>query len=202
MTDHAHTTGDHAVPADLGAAGNAAATGHGGVVTDLHVVRDHDLVVQLHAIADQGVGQRTAIHRGVGTNLDVVADGHPTDLRDLLPDALFVGKPETFTANHRTGLDHHTLADPYVVVQRHARSQPATIADHATSADHAMGTDADLGTDACTALDDRIGADAGTRIDHGILSHMSSGMNAGGSLGLAIEQVGKLSVGEIGIGND
>src|SRR5690606_26184027 len=124
VADHADPAGDHAVPADLGAAGNAAAAGHGGVIADLHVVGDHDLVVELDAVANQGVGQRAAVDGGVGTDLDIVADGHATDLRDLLPDTLVVGEAEALAADDRTALDDHPLADAHVVVKGHARRQP------------------------------------------------------------------------------
>jgi hypothetical protein len=42
----------------------------------LHVVSDLYLVVELDAVADHGIAQRTAIDRGAGTDLDVVTDDH------------------------------------------------------------------------------------------------------------------------------
>src|SRR5690606_24809817 len=104
VPDHADAAGDHAMTADLGAAGNAHAARHGGVVADLHVVRDHDLVVEFDAVTDQGIGQRSAIYSGIRADFHIVADGHAADLGDLLPDTLLVGEAEAFAANHRARL--------------------------------------------------------------------------------------------------
>jgi hypothetical protein len=46
------------------------------VRADAHVVRDLDLVVELHALLDHRVVQRAAVDGGVGADLDVVADAH------------------------------------------------------------------------------------------------------------------------------
>ncbi|MNE31350.1 hypothetical protein D3C80_1249140 [compost metagenome] len=201
MPNHAHAARDHAVAADPGAAGNAHAAGHGGVVADLHVVRDHDLVVQLHAVADQGIGQGTAVDGGVGTHLDVVAQGHAADLRDLLPDALLVGEAEAFAADYRAGLDHHPLADLHVVIEGHAGRQPATFTDDAAGADHAVGTQGHAGADLRVRLDHYVGADAGTRVDLGVGRDHGGRVDARLGLGLAIEQVGKFGVGQVRIGH-
>src|SRR5690606_25016153 len=152
VANHADTAGNHAVAPDLGAAGNTAATGHGGVVADLHVVRDHDLVIQLDAVADQRIGQCPAVDGGVRTDLDVIANGHATDLGNLLPDALLVGEAEALAADHRAGLDDNPLADHHVVIKRDARRQPATLANARTRADHAMGPDANARANLRAAL--------------------------------------------------
>ena len=50
--------------------------GHGRVGADVHVVANLDQVVQLDAVFNHGVVQRTAIDAGVGSDLDIVADAH------------------------------------------------------------------------------------------------------------------------------
>src|SRR5690606_34180565 len=92
VPDHADAARDHAVTTDLGAAGNAHAARHGGVIADLHVVRDHDLVGELHAVADQGIGQRAAIYSSICADFHIIADGDATELGDFLPDAILVGE--------------------------------------------------------------------------------------------------------------
>src|SRR5690606_2753036 len=103
---------DHAVLANLGAAGNTCAPSHSGVITDLHVVRDHDLVIQLDPVANQRGRQRTTVDGGIGADLNVVADTHPTNLRDFLPDTLLIGKAEALATDHCTRLNDHPLTDP------------------------------------------------------------------------------------------
>ncbi len=71
-----------------GTASHTHTTGHGRVGTDVHVVANLDQVVQLDAIFDHRVVQRTAIDAGVGTDLDIVADAHSAELLDLDPFAL------------------------------------------------------------------------------------------------------------------
>ena len=56
------------------------------VCADAAVVTHHDLVVQLDAVGHEGVFERAAIDRGVGADLDVVADGHAAQL-GILPQA-------------------------------------------------------------------------------------------------------------------
>ena len=82
------------MPADLDAAGNADASGHGGMIADLHVVRDHDLVVQLHTVADQRIGQCSTVDGGVRADLDVVTDGHPADLAIFCQTPFSLAKPK------------------------------------------------------------------------------------------------------------
>src|SRR5262245_26526088 len=82
--DHGRAA-DRAAAPDVGAAGDAGARRDRGVRADAHVVADLDLVVELDALLDHRVVQRAAVDRGVGADLDVVADPHAADLRDLYP---------------------------------------------------------------------------------------------------------------------
>ena len=61
---------------------------HRRVRADAAVVRDHDEVVELDAVFDDGVADRAAVDGGVRADLDVVTDGHAADLRHLDPGAL------------------------------------------------------------------------------------------------------------------
>src|SRR5690606_22008237 len=158
VTDHTHAAGDHAVTTDLGATGNAHAARHGGVIADLHVVRDHDLVVELHAVADQGIGQRAAIYSSICADFHIIADGDAVDLGDLLPDALLVGEAEAFAADQGAGLNHHSLADGHGVIAGHTRRHPAILVDHRARAHRAMGANGHPRSDAPAAFDDGIGA--------------------------------------------
>src|SRR5690606_28560627 len=106
------------------------------------------------------------------------------------------------TTEYGTRLDDHALADLHIVVKRHARRQPATLTDLAARTDHAMGTDGDAGADTRATFDHRTGTNAGTRVDERIRRNHGSRMHAGRSNGLAIEQMGKLGKGQIGIGHD
>src|SRR5690606_11584727 len=189
MTHHADTASDGAMLADGCDACNPDAGGFGRVLTDLHVMGDLDLVVELDPVSDPRVRQRTPVERGVDADFHVIADGHATDLGDLAPHALLVGKAEAFAADHGTRLDDHALADGHVMVQGDPRGQPTAFTDHATGADHAVCTHGDIRRDARAAFDDRERPDAGTGIHLRVLSHHGAGMNARHSLGFGVEQV-------------
>src|SRR3990167_5694509 len=120
MPHQPHATGEHAMLADLGAAGNTHAGGHGGVIANLYVVSDLDLVIELHTVTDHGIGQGSAIHSSVHTDLHIVADQYATDLGNLVPDTFGVGKAKAFAADNSTGLYDHTLTNTHIVVESHA----------------------------------------------------------------------------------
>src|SRR6516164_7965952 len=109
-SDHAS---DHATLADAGAAGDTGARGDRRVRTNAHVVSDHDEVVELHAVLDDGVLDGATIDGGVGTDLHVRADKHAADLRHLEPGALLRGKAKAVGADHRARLQHAARPDLY-----------------------------------------------------------------------------------------
>ena len=74
------------------------------MLADTHVVPDLDLVVELDAIFNDGVLDRTAVNRGVCADLNVIAQAHPTDLWHLDPAPFIAGKPESIGAYHAAGL--------------------------------------------------------------------------------------------------
>ncbi|MNP44335.1 hypothetical protein D3C76_1381920 [compost metagenome] len=124
-----------------------------------------DLVIELHAIADDGIGQRTAVNSGIHANFHIIADQHTTDLGDFLPDTLFVGKTKAFAAKHCAGLNDDPLADANVVIQGHPRREPATLTHHAASADETVRADSRTGCNLRTAFDHHKSADTRRRID-------------------------------------
>src|SRR5262245_36240670 len=101
---------DGDVPPDIRAAPAADAAGDGAVRADAHVVADLNLVVELDALLDHGVVERAAVDRGIGADLDVVADAHRADLRNLHPAAFLAGDAEAVGADDDPGVHHHAFA--------------------------------------------------------------------------------------------
>src|SRR5690606_1574343 len=97
--------------------------------TNLDVMADLHLVVDLHAIGNDRVAQRSAINAGVRADLDIIADLHTTQLLNLDPAPALIGKAKAVAADDRTGLHQHTLAQHAVGPDGHARGQ------------HRIGTD-------------------------------------------------------------
>src|SRR5260221_1654892 len=139
---------------DIGAAGDTHAAGHRGVRADARVVADLDLIVELHALLDDGVVERTAVDRGVGTDLDIVADAHRADLRDLDPAPVVVGDAEAVGVDHGPRMDDHRLAERAPRVDRDARIEAAIFADLDLLAHHAAGADRDARAQLCALRHD------------------------------------------------
>src|SRR5688500_10762234 len=138
--DHGRAADDD-VPSDARAAGDADAAGHRAVRADAHVVADLDLVVELDALLDHRVVERAAVDRGVGADLDVVADAHAADLRDLDPAALVGRDAEAVGADDRPGMHHDSLSKKAFRVNHDTRIQAAVIADDDVVADDAARAD-------------------------------------------------------------
>ena len=83
LIDHDDAAADHTALADLGAARDARHRGHDRMLAEAHVVGDLHEIVELHAVLDDGVLDRAAVHRGVRADLDVVADHDAAELRNL-----------------------------------------------------------------------------------------------------------------------
>jgi len=202
VSNHADPAGDHAVTTDLGAAGDAGATRHRGVVPHLHVVRNHDLIVQLHTVTDQRVGKRAAINGGIGAYFDIIADTHAADLCNLLPSALLLGETEPLTTDHCTRLDHHALAYQHIVIKRDPRSQSPAFADPAARPDERLRTNHDIRVDGGTCLDHHIRPDTGRWVNVCVGRDQCGGMDATGRLRAGLEQVRGPSIGKIGVADD
>jgi hypothetical protein len=93
------------------------------VVANADVVADLNLIVELDAVTDQRVVERTTVDRRIGADLDVVTDQHATDLRDLDPALAFLGEAETVATDHRAGVDDRPLADHAAVIDDDVRVQ-------------------------------------------------------------------------------
>ncbi len=140
---------DHAARTDAGAAGDPGTTRHDGVLAHAHVVRDLNEVVELDAVADHGVVERAAVDRGVGADLDVVADDDAAGLRDLDPGAGALAREA-----EAVGADDH------------ARVQDAVLADHAVVIDADVGVEPGATPDAGAATDMAVGADHHVLAEH------------------------------------
>ena len=92
---------DRAPGTDRGAAGNACLGRNYRVLADTNIVPDLNLVIELHAIADDRVIDSATVNGRVGADLHVVTHRHAAQLRNLDVAALpLPGKAETIRAEH------------------------------------------------------------------------------------------------------
>ena len=129
VAHHARLGGDHGAIADPDVIVDAHLAphdhvrAHGGAAGDAHlghedrvlahrdVVGDVDLVVDLGPAADDGLAVRGAVDGDVGAQLDVVLDGHPASLGDLVMPPLVRHEAEAVAADHRPAPDDDARAD-------------------------------------------------------------------------------------------
>src|ERR687895_983440 len=147
MVDDPDVAADHrraadgAVRADVGAAGYADAAGDRAVRPDAHVVADLDLVIELDALLDHRIVERAAIDRGVGADLDVVADAHAADLRNLHPPAALGRDAEAVGADHRAGVHHDPFSYRTFRIDHNTWVQARVVANRDLVANHAARPD-------------------------------------------------------------
>ena len=78
--------GNSAVGADIGGTGDARAAGYRGVRTDMYIVRNMNLVIQLDTIFDHGIANRAAIDRAAAAPAPPPFSGHESEDRGKLPE--------------------------------------------------------------------------------------------------------------------
>ncbi len=117
LSPDAHLATDDRIIADGDAAGEARLRGDNDVAADLAVVADVDQIVELGAVTDAGDAERCAVDAGVGADLDIVADDHFADLRELDVVAVFVEREaEAIGADHAAGVEDGVAADAHAVI--------------------------------------------------------------------------------------
>ena len=201
MADDARLPAYHAACTNRGAAGDADTAGNGGVLPDAHVVGDLYLVVELAAIADHGVVKCATVDRGVGTDLDIIADHDPPHLRNLHPTTILLAREaKAIRANHRTRMDDAVLAHHAVMLNRHVGCEPRAATDAGAAADVAAGADDDVLANLCTFVDRRPRSDFHRGRQR--TAHHRQQMDAGTHGGRRIEELRHAGKIQIGVGSE
>src|SRR5262249_7877861 len=136
--------------------------GDEATLTDRGVVADHHQIVDLRAAADAGDGDRGTVDRGVGADLDLVADLYRPDRGDAhdrptggvrVPD-LGRSVAEPVGAEAGVGLDDDPTAEHDARTDAHARIEPAPGTDPRPLADRDVRHDDSLPSDLGARADD------------------------------------------------
>src|SRR5690606_37351369 len=123
--------------------GDTHAGCHGGVITNLAVVGDHDLVVELDTIAKHGVLECTTVDGRVGADLNVIPQHHTAQLGDLGPCALGarIGcEAEAVGPQHAPRMQNAPVPDGDAVIKRHPGMQQTVATNNGPGANDATGT--------------------------------------------------------------
>ena len=145
MPANQRATAHGAISTDGGAAGHSHAACDRGIATDSHVMADLNQVVELDAVLDDRIAERTAINTGVGTDFNFVTNPDGTQLLNFFPAIAVFGKAETICANHHARMNDTALTDDAVVRQVDARGQLGVRTHSGTALHHTHRADPGAG---------------------------------------------------------
>ncbi|MNJ42615.1 hypothetical protein D3C77_375870 [compost metagenome] len=131
---------------------------HQVVAADDAVVADHDQVIDLGVLADDGVVIGAPVDAGVGADRHPVLQDHATQLRDVHRPRLGPGGAEARLADPRPRQQLHPVAQQGEP-DGDAGADQAVAADLNARTDHGVGADARAASDADALAQDRAGLD-------------------------------------------
>jgi hypothetical protein len=112
------------------------------VVSDLAVVTNLHLVIDLHSITHYGIFDSPPIYRGARTHVDIISKTNSSDLGDWLQVTLCVRRePKSISAYYCTTMDHATSPNAHSVIQNRARHNDCIGPDHTPFSDIRTGPD-------------------------------------------------------------
>ena len=132
-------------------------------MTDLH------LVVDLDAVLDDGVADRAAVYGRVRTDLDVIADRNPAELRHLDIAVPVLRLAEAVGADHDPRMQQASRADAGPRAQRDVRDAAAAGTEHDTVQQDRVGAEERSCADRRAGADVAMRADPGARVDRGVV---------------------------------
>ena len=155
----AYLAAEHDIFLDHDTAGEAGLCGDHHIFPDLAVVPDVNQVVDLGAAPDASHFESTPIDSCVRSDFYVVSDLETPDLGKFLvaPGRLVADVSEAIAAQHRTGMNNHSVAQPRSAIDRHVGIK------------FTIATDADLGTDYGPSANPGLIADFSPFADYGPL---------------------------------
>ena len=159
MTQDDRATAYRAMRSYAGTASHAHASGKRRVSSNVHVMANLDQVIELDAVFNHSVCQRTTVYAGVGANLDIVTDANGTKLLYFFPTSLMRRKSKTVGSNNHTGVDDAAFANTAIIAEGHTGRQATA------------GTDAGMSSDNAVLGDTRVGS------DHGPWTYAGKGRN-------------------------
>jgi len=159
VIDNPGLSGKHGTIADFAAAGNTHESSHDYMLADNVVMRDMHEIIDLCAIADTRLAHGSAVDAGIGSDFDIVADYHDTQLRDFVmviaqpAEAIAIGTDADARVQQTVSTDFTSMQD------RNIRAYLGIVAN------------AYLGTDKCTPKYPHPGTYAGSFFDDHIRTY-------------------------------
>ncbi len=134
---------DNTVLAEHRAARDTGTASHHRILADHTVMADMHQVIEFATVLDDRVVERSAVDRRVGTDFDVVANQHPTQLRNLDPVLTIRRKTETIGTDHCPSMNNASLTDLAIVINGHSWVEHRTVANSGPITNDTAGIDDD-----------------------------------------------------------
>src|SRR5215510_8289485 len=101
------------------------------MLTDRDVVRDLNEIIDFGALFDDRVlsRHRCTINRDIGTQLNVIFDDHPAELRDFAMHALVLDVTKPITPDDGAAMDDHPGSDSAPVTNSDVRIEHCVVSD-------------------------------------------------------------------------
>ena len=144
---------------------------------DLDVVGNLNQIIQFDTIMNNGIPQCPPINGGIGTDLDVVTNNHPTKLSDLDPFPLMMSKTKTIRANNRPRVDNAIITHRDTVIKGDIGFYHSISANAAFTTNKTASQNPHTGCDLNTIFNHNIRTNPSLRINNGSFSNNSRRMN-------------------------
>jgi len=132
MAKDASTAANLAMIANDCTPSNAYTGRYRAAITDLHVVRDLNLIVELATLTNHGVINRSAVNCGVRTNLAIITNANGTCLRNLDPLAAIACEPKSIRTDDCTRMDNDARSNHASRINCDSRIEATLFADRGT----------------------------------------------------------------------
>jgi hypothetical protein len=202
MADYPDTSGYGTALTDSHTARYGGVSGNRRMFANTHIVADLNLVIELDARSNHGVLQTATIDRGVGADLDIVANVHRAQLRNLQPALAVFRETKTIRANHCTRVDEIAATNDYPGANRDVCDQVRKRTDPGTRPDITPRAHGHVLFDFGLGFNYRLCADIRLRTYFGRFRNARRWMNAGFRLGCRIDECGGPGVSEIRVFRD
>jgi hypothetical protein len=153
---------------------------NGDIWPEFTAVSDLNQVVELYAVTNFGLRQGRAVDRGVGADFDVVAHDHNAHLWNFVKRARGFGyEPKTISSDHRSRLQHNTVAENAPFANHHAGMHDTAFTDNNVSVERGIGMKLRARAHFAPRADNSARRDPSTFMHFGVRTDMGSRLDAG-----------------------
>src|SRR5690606_21707343 len=130
MSYRTNLTTQHDMLTHLGTTRNSGLRGNHRILTDLHIVRYLDKVVELHPLADNGRPHGCPVHHRIPPNFYILLNDYISSLRDFLVGTVSLRrKAKSITSDDHSRRNNHVDTYHTVVIHCHTRKDNGVVSN-------------------------------------------------------------------------